>query len=269
MQILITYYLLIAVTFGRNPTAHAAVSPKDFPVVLDPGHGGSDFGAVYKSGNEAPFYEKTAVLNLALETAKLLRIKHYPVTLTRDSDQDQSLNARAQIANKARGKLFLSFHMNSAPTPHGLSQGGVETYILHTESTDGPSKRLAELENKGSGPDPGETRTGHRTVDLIVKDLRLSGFHEESMRLGCLIQEGLTNVTKQRHRGLKKAMFYVLLGADMPSALVEAGFVQSFRDRSLFINSHSLKSMSATLVRVIDQFRLNKRSKNCTLLSNS
>ncbi len=245
-----------------------STSPKSYPVIIDPGHGGTDLGAVYRGADpkSQPFYEKDAMLKLGLEIARLLKLENYPVTLTRTTDRNLSLKERSQIANKAKGKLFLSLHMNSAPTPKGLQSGGVETYILHTDSTDGSSKRLAELENQGKGPDAGISKTGHLTVDMIVKDLRLHGFHDESLRLGCLIQEELTKVTKQKHRGVKKAMFFVLLGADMPSVLVETGFVQSKRDRDLFLSIHSIRSIASSIVRTIRHFRQQNRAKSCVLL---
>lgn len=244
-------------------TLTANAGPSSFTVILDPGHGGSDLGAVYETSR---FYEKDAVLNLSLETKKYLEKNGIKTLLTRDSDRALSLKERSDFANNNKGSLFISLHMNSAPSAQGLQSGGVETYILQNNSTDGPSKRLAELENKGIKPETGTLKTGHSTVDLILKDLTLSGHHEESMRLGCLLQDELPGVTKQRKRGLKAAQFYVLMGVEMPSALLEAGFVHSAKDRALFLNVHNLRSMAASIARTIQHFREKRRAPGCKLL---
>lgn len=233
-------------------SAHAA-PPKadDFTVVLDPGHGGTDFGAIYKDGKK-PFSEKEAVLGLALEAKRQLEKKGYPVLLTRDRDADIALNARTAIANRAKAKIFISLHMNS------LSRGqaeGVETFLLNS-TTDGTSKRLAELENKGLDPTQGNRLTSETEVNLILKDMVLDSNLSESKRLACVVHSHLTGVTKQKTRGVKQAMFVVLLGADMPCTLVEAGFVTSERDRKLITSEHGVRAMGAAIVRAVEQFRI-------------
>lgn len=223
----------------------------DFTVVLDPGHGGSDFGAIYKDGKK-PFSEKEAVLALAKEAKRQLEKKGYPVLLTRDRDADIALNARTAIANRAKAKIFISLHMNS------LARGqaeGVETYLLNS-TTDGTSKRLAELENKGLDPTQGNRLTSETEVNLILKDMVLDSNLSESKRLACVVHSHLTGVTKQKTRGVKQAMFVVLLGADMPCTLVEAGFVTSARDRKLISSEHGVRAMGAAIVRAVEQFRV-------------
>lgn len=237
---------LLLLSFTLTLTARAAVKPGDFTIVLDPGHGGTDYGAVYKT-----FSEKAAVLGLALEAKRQLEKKGYPVLLTRDRDADIALNARTAIANRAKAKIFVSIHMNSLA--NGQAEG-VETYLLNS-TTDKTSKRLAELENKGLDPTQGSHLTGATEVNLILKDMTIDGNVTESKRLACALQDHLTSVTKQRTRGVKQAMFVVLLGADMPTSLVEAGFVTSERDRKLISSEHGKRAMAAALVRALDQFR--------------
>ncbi len=238
------------------------LSAKDFTVVLDPGHGGSDFGAVYrektpkgkKPEKTELFTEKDAVLGLAKEAKRQLEKIGYPVLLTRDIDADIALNARTAIANRARAKIFVSLHMNS----HGeakKSAEGVETFILNS-TNDRSSQRLAELENKGLDPTQGSKLTGETEVNLILKDMTVDANLPESKRLACALQNHLTGVTKQKARGVKQALFVVLLGADMPTTLVEAGFVTSSRDRKLIHSDHGVRAMAAALVRAIQQFRL-------------
>jgi len=237
-----------------SSAANAAVKAEDFTVVLDPGHGGSDFGAVHTEKSKKGkvlFSEKDAVLGLAIETKRQLEKKGYPVLLTRDRDADIALNARTAIANRAKAKIFVSLHMNSLET--GKAEG-VETYLLNS-TTDRTSRRLAELENKGLDPTQGSKLTGETEVNLILKDMTIDGNVTESKRLACALQDHLTAVTKQRPRGVKQAMFVVLLGADMPTALLEAGFVTSERDRKLITSEHGVRAMAAAMVRALEQYR--------------
>lgn len=238
--------------------AIAATPVKNFTVVLDPGHGGSDYGAVHiektKTG-KSTFSEKAAVLGLAIEAKRQLEKKGYPVLLTRDRDADIALTARTAIANRAGARIFISLHMNSL-SGSGKAEG-IETYLLNT-TTDRTSKRLAELENKGLDPTKGSRLTGETEVNLIIKDMTIDGNLAESKRLACSLQNHLTEVTKQRTRGVKQAMFVVLLGADMPTTLVEAGFVSSARDRKLITSEHGVRAMGAAVVRAVEQFRKNE-----------
>ena len=239
-----------------SQAAHAVDKPDSFTVVLDPGHGGTDFGAVYSETTKKGKYrfsEKDAVLGLAIEVKRQLEKKGYPVLLTRDRDADIALNARTAIANRAKAKIFVSIHMNSLPG-NGKAEG-VETYLLNSTS-DLTSKRLAELENRGLDPTQGSKHTSDTEVNLILKDMTIDGNVSESKRLACAFQDHLTAVTQQRTRGVKQAMFVVLLGADMPTTLIEAGFVTSERDRKLITSEHGIRAMGAALVRAIEQFRI-------------
>lgn len=246
---------ILLILLALPSMAVAAIKPSAFTVVLDPGHGGTDTGAtimeVSKTGKML-FSEKNAVLGLALETKRQLEKKGYPVLLTRDRDADIALNARTAIANRAKAKVFVSLHMNSL---EGTGKAeGVETYLLNS-TTDRTSARLAELENKGLDPTQGSRLTSEPEVNLIIKDMTIDGNVSESKRLACALQEHLTAVTQQRTRGVKQAMFVVLLGADMPTTLVEAGFVTSARDRKLITSEHGVRAMGAAIVRALDQFR--------------
>lgn len=234
--------------------ALTGMQAREFKVVIDPGHGGSDLGAIHKQG-KTRFTEKEATLKLALEAKRQLEKAGYPVILTRSTDADIALNARTAIANREKAQIFISLHLNSLPPGTKAHQAeGVETYLLNNAS-DATSRRLAELENKGLDPTQGSQLTPETEVNLILKDMTLDGNLNESKRLACAITDHLVSVTKQRARGVKQAMFVVLLGADMPSVLVEAGFVSSPRDRKLHSSPHGVRAMAAALVRAIDQFR--------------
>ncbi len=250
----VAWILILAGTSFAAPP-----SPKDFKIVIDPGHGGNDFGAIYKEKGQIVFSEKDGTLRMAKELERQLENKGYPVILTRERDAVIVHNARTAIANREKAKLFISIHMNSLPPESAGSAGGegIETYILNN-TTDQTSKRLAELENKGLDPTKGSDLTSQTEVNLILKDLVIDSNLSESKRLACALQNHLVSVTGQKNRGVKQAMFMVLLGADMPSALIEAGFVTSAKDRKLIGSDHGVRAIAASMVRAIEQFRLQK-----------
>ncbi len=233
-----------------------------FRIVLDPGHGGTDQGTVY-SNHSVRVAEKDATLKIAMEAARQLRAKGIEVVLTRQSDREVSLGDRTALANRVKANLFLSIHLNSPPpilkdiahARAGAMAEGVETYILNTANEDS-SRRLARLENSvlGGSPDRPEGQTTE--VALILKDLRLDANLAESKRLACLIQQ---HVTEDRgpgsDRGVRQALFHVLLGADMPSALLEAGVLSSAKDRSQVVSPTGRKRLGKAIAQAVVAFR--------------
>jgi len=145
--------------------------------------------------------------------------------------------------------------MNSTSTPMVRdSAEGIETFILNN-ATDATSKRLAHLENAGLSIHPAAIKD-QPDVGLILKDLRLDGNLHESKRLACAVQSQLMAVTRtHRNRGVKQALFHVLLGADMPSVLVEAGFLTSANDRKRVLSPHGRRAMGAAITRAVEQYR--------------
>ncbi len=247
------------IMFFAMPFAQGSVPT--FRVVIDPGHGGNDTGTVFDNGI-VRISEKDATLLIARQVAKQLKAKGIGVTLTRQEDRDLSLGARTALANRLGADVFLSIHMNSthsrAPKLGPVAEG-IETYILNN-ATDATSKRLARLENSVIQHTEGESPQ-EADVALILRDLRLDANLGESKRLACAIQDGLStpgHPSRLRNRGVKQALFHVLLGADMPSVLVEAGFLTSARDRAAVLSPKRRKAMAASIAGAIDRFRKQK-----------
>jgi N-acetylmuramoyl-L-alanine amidase len=241
----------------RLPPLAAPALSRPFRVVIDPGHGGNDHGTIHASGG-GRVAEKDVTLTLARRVAAELRSLGMSVYLTRDADEEIDLGARTKLANRLRADAFLSIHMNSAHGGRGAGAEGIETFILNTAS-DASSRRLAHLENSvlGSAYD---TSTPEATdVALILKDLRLDANLGESKKLACSVQNDLVAATgarrRHRDRGVKQALFHVLLGADMPSVLVEAGFLSSARDRANVLSARGQKVMSRALASAVERFR--------------
>ncbi len=242
--------------------SHAALNT--FRVVIDPGHGGGDWGAVYTSGF-TQYTEKEITLLLSQEIAQQLRIRGYDVILTRTTDVEVPLSVRTALANKLHADVFLSVHLNSTDRPDTQAEG-FETYILNS-TTDETSKKLARLENQMiNSKDRTETNLD---VALILKDLRLDANLSESKKLACAIQESISKPGKPcKNRGIKQALFHVLLGADMPSVLFEAGFLTSRKDRNYLLSSEGKRSVGVAIAGAMERFSAKKNHSKIDLSLN-
>ena len=262
--------LLTACSLLLDVHAWAETKAKPFRVVLDPGHGGADEGTVHQRAG-TKITEKDVTLLLARQAAKRLRAQGFEVFLTRDGDQDLSLSARTAMANRLKADAFISIHMNAAATPGAKDAFGIETYFLNSTS-DESSKRLAHFENSvlGGSQEPAKSPEG-LDVALILKDLRLDANLSESKRLACHRQHQLVQFTAEspsevvatspRNRGIKQALFYVLLGADMPAVLVEAGFLSRDSDRNLVLSERGQQKMAAAITTALERFRTLKGTR--------
>ncbi len=217
---------------GAAPSA-APAAAKALPViVIDPGHGGVETGAIGPTGLE----EKDLTLDLARRLKGLLERQGATVVLTRDDDRILPLDDRTAIANHNRAILFISIHLNSSKRKSAV---GAETYFLAVAATDAEARTLAGLENKAYEPAEAavpatpESQPGH-DVELILWDLAQNSFLAESSRLAEKVQTELNTATGVRDRGVRQAPFRVLMGATMPAILVEAGFISNPEEEARF-----------------------------------
>lgn len=186
-------------------------------IVIDPGHGGSESGAVGPSG----VLEKELTLELARELeAKLAQRLPVRVVLTRTEDATLNLDDRAAIANQNKADLFVSIHLNSSL---GSGAYGTETYFLSQRATDNRASTSAAAENQGAAGEAGDSQD----LQLILWDLAQSHHMAESQRLANMIQGELNEMLQLKDRGVKQAPFRVLMGATMPAVLVELGFISN------------------------------------------
>lgn len=266
-------FILYCFAFQKSQAAPPV--PREFTVVIDPGHGGSDTGAIYTDG-KTRVQEKDLTLLLSLKVAEQLRARGLKAILTRQLDADVALPERTAIANRLRAQVFLSIHLNSGA--NGTTAEGVETYIL-SHSTDQSTKRLADLENKVlEGSEAKKlSETTDPNVSLIVKDLMLDANREESQELACLIQNRIVQATtginrnlklNPKNRGVREGLFYVLLGADMPAVLLEAGFITHTKDRYLLQSPSGQNKLASSIATAIIEYkRIRKTPKARTKLS--
>jgi N-acetylmuramoyl-L-alanine amidase len=213
--------------------ATPAVPPKALPViVLDPGHGGVETGAVGPSGLE----EKALTLDLAMRLKSRLERQGTTVVLTRDDDRVLPLDDRTAIANHNRAILFISIHLNASKRKSAV---GAETYFLAAGATDDEARTLAGLENKAYEPPDSSAQANPSAapdhgLELILWDLAQNSFLVESSRLAEAVQSELNSATGVRDRGVRQAPFGVLMGATMPAILIEAGFISNPDEESRF-----------------------------------
>ncbi len=185
-------------------------------VVIDPGHGGTDYGAKGHSGR----YEKAVVLKVARALGDALKSRDIESAFTRKEDRFVSLSERTELANRSGATLYLSIHANSAPDPQAR---GSETYFLSLDASDDEARRVAMTENQVFKQE-GTASDGGDVVGAILGDLIRTDHLRGSSRIAAAIQRKLGKLPGPS-RGVKQAPFVVLMGVNMPAALVEVGFL--------------------------------------------
>ncbi len=186
-------------------------------IVIDPGHGGKDPGAISEKGTK----EKDIVLAIAKKVAKKLRKKGFKVILTRDKDVFITLGERARIANHSKCDIFISIHANYSK---GKRAHGIETYFL-SEARTKWERSVAAFENSVIKYEFKDKVDEKNILKWILGDMAQNEFLRESQDLSAFIQESLVKKTGALDRGVKQAGFYVLRGVYAPSILIETGFI--------------------------------------------
>lgn len=245
---------------GAGPADIAAVPvtlrPRRDPsrpmrVIIDPGHGGKDPGTLSRGTRE-----KDIVLGIGRALARSLEAKGgvEPI-LTRDTDVFIPIQERSRFAVRRGGELFLSIHVNSVP--RGSSASGFETYFLGLERSE-EAREVALRENSviqfENGSDPAIADdlqfilTGLDRNENIVESRRFAGCVQNSMR---------RTYTSHRDRGVKQGKFWVLLGAlaEMPSVIVEVGFVTNAAERRLMSSTSGQEEIAAALAEAIADYK--------------
>jgi N-acetylmuramoyl-L-alanine amidase len=233
---------------GQEITIAEQLGLKVRRVVIDAGHGGHDSGAVGRRGT----LEKDVALAISLKLGEALRKEGLEVTYTRQDDAYLGLEQRAQLANDARGDLFISIHCNSAPSS---KLRGVETYTLNIAS-DRYSIRLAARENSSS-------EKGISDLQFILADLATKANTEESTRLAQRVQRSLATELSQKYRGVrdlghKQALFYVLLGVRMPAILVETSFLSHPEEEKRLASPEYQADVAAAIAAGVQDFLGNR-----------
>ena len=220
-------------------------------IVLDPGHGGKDPGVVFRNG----VYEKDLVLDFAFRMKAVLeKDGKYQVYMTRDSDTFIPLEERTAKAMQYKADLFISLHMNSN---RSSSLEGMEAYFLGF-ATDRQTEALAAQENSVSQKSIGELQE----ILRLMIDAKI----EESKDLAKILSVGVSNYMKDnfssfRTRGVRQAPFIVLIGASMPSVLIELGYLTNQSEGKNLTNPLYRQSLAESLANGLEDYIRNLNGK--------
>jgi N-acetylmuramoyl-L-alanine amidase len=210
-------------------------------IVVDPGHGGKDFGA---PGFIPGVHEKDVVLEIAKRVARKIREDmNLEAILTRSDDRYLTLEERTAFANTRGADLFVSIHTNASRDPRAY---GTETYFLNL-ATDDESIRVAAMENATSTKNISDL---HSILNDLLKNAKIN----ESSRMAEVVQSALIKNLNRRgydrvkDKGVKQAPFYVLLGARMPSILVETAFISNREECRLLTTASYQEHLAEAIV---------------------
>ena len=225
-------------------------------IVIDPGHGGVETGAIGTGGLQ----EKQATLEIAARVAATLP-KTLPcrVVLTRDTDLLVSLDDRTSVANHEKADLFLSIHANSSRITNAR---GSETYYLSLEASDKLAQEAANRENQAPSLEetPAAGSSSNRDLDFILWDLAQSAHLKESSELAEAIQDELNVVSGTANRGIKQAPFRVLVGATMPAVLIETAFISNPEEEKKLSSPEFQQSVADAIAKAVARFFARRRS---------
>jgi N-acetylmuramoyl-L-alanine amidase len=233
-----------------EPAGSGASATPAFTIVVDPGHGGSETGAIGPGG----LLEKDATLDIAKKIAAALpKVLPCRIVLTRDTDVLIPLDDRASIANHEKADLFLSVHANSS---RAASAHGSETYYLSLEASDKIAQEVAKEENEAGAavaPTPAGT-SANPALDFVLWDLAQSAHLKESSELAESIQTELNAVSDTGNRGIKQAPFRVLVGATMPAVLVETAFISNPEEEKRLRSPEFQQAVADAVARAVARF---------------
>ncbi len=213
---------------------------KGLKILIDPGHGGDDEGAVDDTGTP----EKEIVLAVGARLAALLDAMGFDVKMTRNSDTYPTLQERVELANDWDADLMLSLHCNSAPRK---SATGIETYILSRTASDPRALALAQFENayEDKQVDSGGL------VGQILGDVAREAQENTASRLASVFHREFISELTVEDRGVRKAPFFVLAGTTMPAFLVELGFLSNAEEAQLLRDSNYQKELAGAIAAAV------------------
>lgn len=229
-------------------------TPKDkgvLRIVLDPGHGGHDPGAVGRN----KLREKDVNLSVSLLLREMLQKElGVEVLMTRSDDVFVSLASRTKFAMDKKADIFVSIHTNASTN---RSAKGIETYYLSTRSTT-DSRAVEALENGVVELYEGaEARKKYDALDFILSDMSQTEFLDFSNTMATLVQRNMISGSQGRDRGVKQANFYVLRGAFMPAILIEMGFISNLEEEALLANPEYQERLARTIFEGLKRFKHN------------
>lgn len=252
-QLFFLFWILITAFFITVRPMSA--QNRKFTVVIDPGHGGKDPGAVGSSSRE-----KDIVLSVGLKLGKLIENNHPDINViyTRKNDRFVALNQRAEIANKAHADLFISLHCNALDRRRTSPQG-VETFVLGLHRSK-DNLDVAKAENavimyeedysvKYEGFNPNEPES------YIIFEFMANEFLDRSVYFASMVQNQLVANSKRVNRNVRQAGFLVLREVAMPSVLVELGYISNKEEEKYLKSESGQTSLAASIYNGFKEYK--------------
>lgn len=245
----------VFISFSSKGSASVEVTPKRLDrnkvIVIDPGHGGKDPGAMgYKR-----YREKVVVLQIAKELRTILKSRGYKVYLTRSGDNFVKLSNRTKFVNKKNADIFISIHANAVSKKDAYKVNGIECYFL-SKSRSSRAKRVAAKENSADLSE----------MDYYGKETLLSTINSHNIvasnKLAIDLQRGMLGSLKKSYKnvtdgGVREGPFWVLVGAQMPSVLVEVGFISHPVEARRLVSSKYQKKLALGMADGIERYFAN------------
>ncbi|MGA9292748.1 MAG: N-acetylmuramoyl-L-alanine amidase [Ignavibacteriaceae bacterium] len=239
--------------FVKNEDKEKYKEKWDFNViVIDPGHGGKDAGAIGVNGVK----EKDVNLGIALKLGKLIEknINGVKVVYTRKTDKFVELYKRGKIANEANGNLFISIHCNSTPRKP-TDASGFEVYLLRPGRTK-EAIDIAERENSVIQYEDNPQRYEKLTDEnFILVSMAQSSYMKYSEKFADILNKQFNKDLNIESRGVKQAGFYVLVGAAMPSVLIETGFISNRHDAKFLSSTKGEQKIAESIYQAVKTFK--------------
>jgi N-acetylmuramoyl-L-alanine amidase len=239
-----------AVVAVRPPARKPAPPVDQHIIVIDPGHGGVDPGAI---GSAIKLLEKDVALRMGRALrARLEATGRYKVVMTRADDRIVRLRDRLQLARQSRGELFISLHADSLTRAPAIS--GASIYTLSERASNDEGARLARRENRADILAGIDLSDQEDIVTEILIDLAQRDANNKSVRLADVLVKELKGTTKMAKRRRAQAGFVVLKSPDMPSVLVELGYLSNPADERALAKDAHIARLAAAVAHAIDLY---------------
>ena len=224
-------------------------------IVVDAGHGGVDNGMTGPIGTGPRIVEKNVTLAVARYLAQELRSQGVDVLMTRTTDTLIALSDRGRIANRNKGDLFVSVHVNAtgSRTSAGARERGYETYFLAEAKTEEAS-RVERMENEAVKFETGANAPKGDPLSFIINDMAQNEHLRESNDLAETIQDGFRSFHPGKDRGVQQANFAVLRGSYMPAVLVEIGFGTNPTEARFLLDPDNQREIAASIARSVMEY---------------
>lgn len=228
----------------QAPASNPKINRKPV-IVLDAGHGGKDPGTTGTTG----IHEKSVVLATALETKRQLQAKGYTVHMTRSGDTFIQLAQRRAVAQRVKADLFISIHANASANP---ASQGADVYVWGKANSE-QARQIALAENAADKID-GLPDVGNKNVNAIISDMMQAQTSTDSAKFGKLLLAQFGKFAKLRKGSVETADFVVLRSINVPSVLIELGFLSNPDEEKQLSNNNQRRRFAISIAEAVQQY---------------